>query len=81
MFIPHFGGHAWLAGGGWPWPWGLIMLVLWVALIVAVVWLVIRAARSRAPSGMDRAREILAERYARGEITTEEYRERLEQLR
>jgi hypothetical protein len=29
----------------------------------------------------DRAREILAERYARGELTTEEYRERLEHLR
>jgi hypothetical protein len=29
----------------------------------------------------NRAREILAERYARGELTTEEYRERLEHLR
>jgi len=30
---------------------------------------------------VDRARDILAERYARGELTTDEYRERLEQLR
>ena len=27
------------------------------------------------------AREVLAERYARGDLTTDEYRERLEQLR
>lgn len=33
------------------------------------------------PDPNDRAREILAERYARGELTTEEYRERVEQLR
>jgi uncharacterized membrane protein len=30
---------------------------------------------------MERARDVLAERYARGEVTTEEYRERLERLR
>ena len=33
------------------------------------------------PSGDERARDILAERFARGELTGEEYRERLEQLR
>ena len=32
------------------------------------------------PSGIDRARDILAERYARGEISSEEYRGRLDQL-
>jgi uncharacterized membrane protein len=31
--------------------------------------------------GHDRVREILAERYARGELTHEEYLERLEHLR
>jgi uncharacterized membrane protein len=31
--------------------------------------------------GSDRASEILAERYARGELSTEEYRERLEALK
>jgi uncharacterized membrane protein len=30
---------------------------------------------------MERARDILAERYARGELTVDEYRERLEQLK
>ena len=57
------------------------MMALWLGLIAGVVWLVVRTVRPRARSGVDRAREILAERYAGGELTTDEYRERLEQLR
>jgi putative membrane protein len=56
------------------------VLLLWAAAIATVGWVVVRAARPRERPGVDRAREILAERYARGELTTEEYRERLEQL-
>jgi putative membrane protein len=36
---------------------------------------------SRDGSRPGRARQVLDERYARGELTTEEYRERIEQLR
>ena len=64
-------------GGGWWIPFAL----LWAALIGTVVWLVVRAVRNSGRTGMERARDILAERYARGEITGEEYRERLEGLR
>jgi putative membrane protein len=64
--------------GWWPiWP------LLWVAVIGTVVWLLLR--RRRAADGptdeSGRAKEILAERFARGEITSEEYRERLDHLR
>jgi putative membrane protein len=79
-----FGGDRWRHGWGpgrWAWLWGPIVLLLWVALIATVVWFVARSARPRERSGVERAREVLAERYARGELTTEEYRERLEQLR
>lgn len=63
--------HAW-----WPiWP------LLWIAVLAGVVWLVARRRREPAPGGGDRARDILAERFARGEIGGDEYRERLEQLR
>ena len=70
-------------GGGWMWLWGIAMMALFVVLIV---WLVrattgIGATSSPPKDPADRAREILAERYARGELTTEEYRERVEQLR
>jgi putative membrane protein len=64
-------GHGW-----WPlWP------ILWIAVLVAIVWFLNRTwGRPRRDSGLDRAREILAERFARGEITHDEYRERLAQL-
>ena len=65
------------AHGWWPlWP------LLWLGLIVTVVWLFTRRRRSGGPpNGIERASDILAERYARGEITSDEYRERLEQIR
>ena len=54
---------------------------LWLVLLGVGVWFLVRGRRYRQPWGMERASDILAERYARGEITGEEYRERLEQLR
>ncbi len=72
--------HGW-GSGGWGWLWGPIVLLGWVAVIATVGWFLVRSARPGERSGVDRARDILAERYARGELTTDEYRERLEQLR
>jgi putative membrane protein len=72
---------AWVATRQRGWLWGPIVLLLWVALIATVVWFLARSARPSERSGVERAREVLAERYARGELTTEEYQERLEQLR
>jgi len=70
------------------WMWGSVMMLFWTVLVITAAWLVLRAAsgsrsgRSGEPprSGVDRARDILAERYARGEITTEEYHERQSML-
>ena len=61
-------------------PWGLLIGLLWLAVVACVVWLVIRTGRPRARSGLEAARDILAERFARGEITADEYRRRVEQL-
>jgi putative membrane protein len=61
--------HAW-----WPiWP------LLWAALIGTAIWLILRR-RDHRHDPLDRAREVLAERYARGELTGEEYRQRLGEL-
>jgi putative membrane protein len=57
------------------------MTALWAAAIAAVIWLVVRGTRPHERSNTDRARQILAERYARGEISGDEYWERLDQLR
>ncbi len=69
---------------------GPIFGLLWIALIVVGVWLLLRALRERDGGGFGppflggrrsgRARDILDERYARGEISSEEYRERVEHL-
>jgi putative membrane protein len=62
-------GHGW-----WPiWP------ILWVALIGALVWVVMRR-RDRRDDPLGAARQIVAERFARGELSPQEYRERLDEL-
>lgn len=71
-------GHMDGWGGGWMWLWGTLMMFSWVAIIAAAVWYLGRSRDDRRPS---RAREILEERYASGELSTEEYRERLDHLR
>jgi putative membrane protein len=76
--------------GGMGWMW-----VFWILLVVGTVVLVfvlVKALSGGASGGTGRggpvppaagpgrAREILEERYARGEISTEEFRERLRTL-
>jgi putative membrane protein len=64
-------------GDGW-WP---LWLLFWLAIVMAVVWFLWRRWGRPPSDGLDRAREILAERYAKGELTGDEYRERLERLK
>ena len=77
-----------MGGMGLMWIFGLLVLVGVIMLIVVLV----KALSGRSPNttvpdnsrgpgaGGGRAREILEERYARGELSTEEYRERLRTL-
>ena len=64
------------------WGWvGMIltMLAFWGLVVAAVVWLVgATGSRDRRPSGPE---ELLAERFARGDIDDAEYRDRLAALR
>ena len=62
--------------------WPLIPL-FWILVVVFVLrFVVFRGRRGWSePSPMDRARGILAERFARGEIDAEEYRRRSDDLR
>ncbi|NNF53016.1 MAG: hypothetical protein HKN03_01100 [Acidimicrobiales bacterium] len=67
-------------GGGWMWLWGVSMMVLFTILIV---WMFRSAYRPPVPptrDPTDRAKQILAERYASGDLSTEEYRERVAEL-
>jgi putative membrane protein len=60
--------------------WWLPFTVLWVVVLGAAIWVVVGNVRRRERSGVERASDVLAERYARGELTGEEYRERLDEL-
>jgi len=71
-------GEPW--DNGWWLVWRFSMLLLFVVVIGFVFWWARRSSWRREPTGAERARDILAERFARGEISAEEYRERLEQI-
>ena len=73
-------GHMDGAGNGLMWLWGGLMMLLLVAAFGLLAFAVVRSSRSSAPQPGAKAREILAERFARGEITSEEYRERASHL-
>ena len=73
-------GHMDGWGGGWMWLWGTLMMLSWVAIIAAAVWFLTQN-RDTTAGRPSRAREILEERYASGELSTDEYRERLDHLR
>ncbi len=76
-----YGHHGWGDNDGW-WGFGMFFFMfLWVAVVALIAWAVLTRSSPSAPPPGHRAREILAERYARGELTTDEYHERLETLR
>lgn len=69
-------GPGWFGWGGWI---GFIfMLVFLVLAVVVIVWLfkLLEREEQGRKSSKSRALEILAERYARGEIDDEEYEKR-----
>lgn len=72
--LPLFAGDS----DGWGHHWWPLWPLFWAALIGLAVWLVLRRRDRRGP--LDPAREVLAERFARGELSAEEYRARLEEL-
>lgn len=72
-------------GGGWGWGWfGLIHTVLWwfliiLGIVVLAKWLFGGSGSGRATPER-RALDILAERYARGEIDKKEFDEKRRDL-
>ena len=61
----------------WWWP---FLWLVWIAVIGTIVWLIVRHGGWRRHNPLGGAKSILAERYARGEIEADEYRDRLARL-
>ena len=70
---------AWCGYGAAGGHWFLIFPLLWLALIVGAIVLFVRRGSLHRHTGS--GEDVLAERYARGEITEEEYRQRASVLR
>ncbi|MDG5814978.1 SHOCT domain-containing protein [Chitinispirillales bacterium ANBcel5] len=68
--------HMW-----WGWG-GVVMMILWIVLLAAIIYWIIRAVqRNNTPyAGQESAMDILKKRYARGEISKQEFEERKRDL-
>lgn len=66
-------------GGGWG---ATVMIALWIIVIAAVVFAIVRITKGAAQSepGSQSPMDILKRRYARGEISKEEFQERKKEL-
>lgn len=80
-------GPNWDHMGWWGMDWSWVFLILLVVGIVLLIVLLVRVFAARDPrqtsqnsAESNRAREVLDERYARGEIDTTEYDERRQRL-
>ncbi len=61
-------GAGWAMGlGGWIW------MILGIVLVVALIWLLVAALPGRERSTTEDAAQILRARFARGEISEQEY--------
>lgn len=73
--------------GAFGWLWMLIPLLFWGGLLAVIVWSVMRISPNwrtddgRSEVSGDSAENVLRERFARGEMDTEEYERSLEVLR
>jgi putative membrane protein len=66
---------GWAGGGSWLWMLGGLLLVIGAVILVA--WMVTRSSRSGDRPAQDASRptpsQILGERFARGEMTDQEF--------
>lgn len=52
-------------------PWGWIWMLVWIAALLFMVWLIVRVPSAQSPT--EDAMTILRARFARGEISQEEF--------
>jgi putative membrane protein len=72
----------WMMGFGWGWFMPILMVLFWGLVVWGIMALVRGVSADNVGSSMqaDSSLEILKRRYARGEITKEEYKEKKKDL-
>lgn len=60
---------------------GVFMVLVWAGIIFFIVWVVREAVGGRKENSEKGPREILNERYAKGEITKEEFESKKKDLK
>lgn len=65
---------------GWGFGGGIMMIIFWVAIILLVVWTVKELAGKSGKESSDSALEILRQRYAKGEMSKEEFETKKSEL-
>ncbi|NOX73264.1 MAG: SHOCT domain-containing protein [Alphaproteobacteria bacterium] len=78
-------GYGYMDGAGFMGGWGMVfggfMMLFWIAAFVALVVFLVRWISGEPKKGSAaNAKAILEQRYARGELDTPEYQERLKAL-
>ncbi len=64
----HWGTYGWGMGLGW-----IFMIIFWVLVILGIAFLVQATTRGRKGPEQETPLDILKRRYAKGEITREEF--------
>jgi putative membrane protein len=74
----HWGGDFGMGFGG-----GIFMILFWVLIILGVVYLIkiLLGGNSAGEKKHETAREVLEKRFARGEMSKEEFEDAMEVLR
>ncbi|MBU6426961.1 SHOCT domain-containing protein [Patescibacteria group bacterium] len=65
------------------WPWSVVGGLVQVLIVVFIIMVIVRVVRHERCHGWkgSSAEEVLKERFAKGEITKEEYEEKLKVIR
>lgn len=66
----HWGDYGWGWGMGFGW---LFMIIFWVLVTIGIVYLIQAVARRSKEEDKETPIDILKKRYAKGEITKDEY--------
>lgn len=73
----------WNSYCGYMFGWGgsILMIIFWLAIILLFVWLVKYFVKGSNSTSNNKATDILKERYAKGEISKQEFEDKIKDLK